>query len=163
MPAAACLAVALFAFSSAAFARPLAVLDYELVDYTLTPNEPLQVERTQRLAPLLREALISRGVELVDIPGVTVARASPGVNYLFDHPEIAAALARSRGAETIAVCRHDRPSALFSYLHVRLVDADRSRVIGDFVVEIKGQFDTTAPHGTARLADDIATALEVGK
>jgi hypothetical protein len=157
---AACLAHALFAFSPAALARPLAVLNFELVDATQEANDPLQIERTQRLGPLLREALAARGVELVDVPGVTAVRASPGGSYLFDRPQIAAAMGRSRGAEAVAVCRYDRSTATSSALRVRLVDAERSQVMRDFVVEIKDQFDSAAPRGTARLADDIADALD---
>jgi hypothetical protein len=151
----------LLTFAASAAARSLAVLDFELVDTTLAVGDPGQIERTQQLAPMLREALAARGVELIDIPATTAAAANHGVGYLFDHPELAATLAGSGGADTIAVCRHDRPTALFSYLCIRVVEAARSRVIGDFVVEIKGQFSVTAPRGVARLADDIAATLGV--
>lgn len=153
------LAFALLCISPASLAGRLAVLDFELVDTTLDPGGAEQVERTRQLAPLLREALASRGVELLEIPGPAAARSNHGVGYLFDRPQLAAALARMGGAEAIAVCRHDRPTPLFSYLRVRLVDADRAKVIEDFTVEIKGQFDVTARHGTARLAEGIAGRL----
>jgi hypothetical protein len=42
---------------------------------------------------------------------------------------------------------------------VRLVETKPRRPAGEFVVEIKGRFEETAARGTARLAEQIGTAL----
>ena len=152
-------ALAAILAATATPAATVAVLDFELADTTLTDDRPAQVERTARLAPMLRAALASAGIEAVAVAGARAEAANPGRGYLFERPAEAAALGREKGADFIAVCRHDRPSPLFSYLRVRLVDAAKASVIGDYVVEIKGQFEVTAPRGTARLADDIASRL----
>jgi hypothetical protein len=150
--------------AGAAAASPtLAVLDFELVDLAETGDTAVQMARTARLAPLLRQALTDRGLAVVAVPPAAQAEAERSFGYLRDHPDIAAALARRFGADWIVVNGHHRPTPLFSYLRARLIDAHTARAAEDYVVEIKGPFEITAPRGAARLAEDIAATLAAGQ
>jgi hypothetical protein len=139
-------------------ATTIAVLDFELRDLTLAPNQPMEIDRTARVAPALRSALQRRGLST---PGGSVSRqaeADKAVGYLFDHPDVAAELGTAVGAQWVAVGRLHKPSDLFAYLQVQLVDACTRRSVGSFSVEIKGQ-GQALERGTVALAEQLAQAL----
>ena len=113
----------------------IAVLDFELNDLTLLPRTPEELARTAGVAPLLREALVKKGgYESVAIGPAAQAQANVSFGYLFDHTEVAAQLGERLGVDWIAVGRVHKPSFLFAYLKVRLVNTRPRRVAGDFVV-----------------------------
>jgi len=144
-------------FGSPAFAGTrIAVLDFELNDLTLLPRTPEELARTANVAPLLQEALVKKGgYESVDIGPAAQAQANVSFGYLFDHPEVAAEFGKRLGADWIAVGRVHKPSFLFAYLKVRLVNTTTTRVVGDYVVEVKGYLRKLTERGAASLADQI--------
>lgn len=159
----ACTAFSLFAlFSVPAFAgMRIAVLDFELNDLTLIPRTPEELERTASVAPLLREALTKRGgYELVAIDAATQNEADGSFGYLFDHPGVAAELGRRFGVDWVAVGRVHKPSFLFAYLKVHLVNVKTKRIVGDYVVEVKGYLKKLTERGTASLADQIDQTIK---
>ncbi|MGQ0591979.1 MAG: DUF2380 domain-containing protein [Gammaproteobacteria bacterium] len=134
----------------------IAVLDFELNDLTLLPGTPEELARTANVAPLLREALVKKGgYESVAIDPAAQAQANVSFGYLFDHTEVAAQLGERFGVDWIAVGRVHKPSFLFAYLKVRLVNARTRRLVGDFVVEVKGHLKKLTERGAAILADQI--------
>ena len=139
----------------------IAVLDFELKDLTPMPRTPDELERTASVAPLLRDALAARGgYALVDIDPHDQAEADASVGYLFEHPENAAELGRQSGADWIAVGRVHKPSFLFAYLIVQLVDADTHQIAGDYVVEVKGSMEEVTRRGAANLAEQIDQTIQ---
>jgi hypothetical protein len=140
--------------------KSLTVLDFELIDLTLLPDTPEEIERTASVAPMLRKELTERNeLRVVDVGSLAQTQADRGVGYLFQHDGVAADLASRHGAEYIAVGRVHKPSFLFVYLMVHLVDvADKAR-IGDFVVEVKGQTPRALQGGVERLAEKISGTL----
>jgi hypothetical protein len=144
----------LFSFPALADTH-IAVLDFELNDLTLLPRTPEELERTASVAPLLREALAKKGYELVFLHPEIQEEANVSFGYLFDHPEIAAELGRRFGAGWIAIGRVYKPSFLFAYLKVRLVNVKTQRLVGDYVVEVKGCLKMLTERGAASLADQI--------
>jgi len=86
--------------------------------------------------------------------------ADKASGYLFDHDDAAAELARAAVADYVAVGRLHKPSPLFSYLMVTLIRTADARRVGEYVVEIKGQFEQTAAKGTRRLAEQIQQTLQ---
>lgn len=124
------------------------------------PRTAEELERTASVAPLLREALVKRGgYDLVAIDPATQAEANMAFGYLFDHPEVAAELGQHAGADWIAVGRVHKPSFLFAYLKVHLVNVKTKRLAGDYVVEVKGYLKTLTQRGTARLAEQIGQTI----
>jgi Protein of unknown function (DUF2380) len=105
---------------------------------------------------LLREALAKKGgYELVAIDPATQAKLDVSFGYLFAHPEVAAGLGGRFGADWIAVGRVHKPSFLFVYLKVRLVDVKARRLVDDYVVEVKGYLKRLTERGAESLAEHI--------
>ncbi|MGH8534654.1 MAG: DUF2380 domain-containing protein [Gammaproteobacteria bacterium] len=144
-----------------AFAQTrIAVLEFELHDLTLLPRTSEELERTASVAPLLRAALVKKGgYEAVTIAPDTQAKANAAFGYLFDHPEVAAELGARFGAEWVAIGRLHKPSFLFAYLKVHLVNVNSQRLSGDFVVEVKGYLKKLTERGVGRLAEQIVQAI----
>ncbi len=159
-----CIALGLVvAFFSPAYAADtrIAVLDFELNDLTPMPRTPDELERTASVAPLLREALTGKGgYALISIDPGDQAEADAAVGYLFEHPEVAAELGRQSGADWIAVGRVHKPSFLFAYLKVQLVNVDTGRVAEDYVVEVKGSVEKVTRRGAASLAEQIHQTIQ---
>jgi hypothetical protein len=145
-----------------AAAHSIAVLEFELNDLTLTPNSQEDRDRTAQLGPMLRDALAARGVAVVPVTSHAQDAADKGFGYLFEHPDEAAGLARAAGADWVVACRLHKPSFLFSYLKVRLIDARSGEMAGNFTVEIKGRFEDTARRGVRALTEQILEALPPG-
>jgi Protein of unknown function (DUF2380) len=139
----------------------IAVLDFELKDLTPMPRTQAELERTASVAPLLREALAeSGGYEILIVDPEAQAEADLAVGYLFDHPELAAELGKQFGADWIAVGRLHKPSYLFAYLKVLLVNGQTQRIAGDYVVEIKGAGKKVVERGAATLAEQIDETID---
>jgi len=138
---------------------PVAVLDFELNDLTLDPNNPEERERTASIKPLLGELLVSASHGLVDIDATAQRAADQGFGYLFDHADVAAALARAAGADWVIVGRVHKPSFLFVYLKAHVVNARTGELVADLVVEIKGQQQALTRRGVEKLAQQIEAAI----
>ncbi len=151
----------MLATHSAWAAIPIAVLDFELKDLTLIPNTPEERRRTASVAPLLRQAIDLKGnYKQIVIDPAAHHTADAGVGYLFDHPEEAARLGQAYGADYIAVGRVHKPSFLFVYLQIHLVEVKGQRKVGDLVVEIKGSEEGLTRRGVEHLADQIDEILK---
>lgn len=153
------LALALICESVIAETR-LAVLDFELKDLTPMPRIPAEIERTAAIKPLLEAELKRAGYVIMTIDLKAQKRAENGVGYLFDHHDAAAALAKPFGADYVLVGRLHKPSFLFVYLMGRLIRVSDSRLIGDFVSEVKGSDAKLTLKGVENLTVKIDSALE---
>ena len=144
----------------AAFAAPVAVLEFELNDLTLNPDVAAETERAASLRPLLIERLTEHhGIEVIDNPPRAAIEAEKGRGYLFDRPELAAEIGREAGAAWIVSGRLHKPTFLFAYMKAQLIDTRTGRVAADFVVEVKGQQKKITPRGIETLARQISDAL----
>ena len=140
----------------------IAVLDFELSDLTLTPNSTQELARTASLRGLLEQALSERSeARLVRVSSADQQAADQGFGYLFDHPEAAASLAAQSEADYVVVGRLHKPSDLFAYLRVHLVQVGSGRVVGDYVVEVKGAVPALTQRGVSTLAKNIDGTLRV--
>lgn len=105
---------------------------------TLAPNIPIEVERTASIKPLLEQQLRDSHYQIVAITTTDQQHANSGVGYLFDHNDVAAHLGQQNGADFIIVGRLHKPSFLFAYLMVHLIEVKTGRLIGNYVTEAKG-------------------------
>ena len=137
----------------------IAILDFELNDLTLQPNNPAERERTASIGPMLRDALSLQNYETVTISPGAQAKADVGFGYLFDHHARAAALGAEHDADWILVGRVHKPSFLFAYLMGRLVNVHSGELIGDYLVEIKGPTRKLTRRGVNNLAERIIHTL----
>jgi hypothetical protein len=141
----------------------IAVLDFELNDLTLDPNNAAERERTASIRPLLEEALVAGGARIMRIEPAAQSAADKGFGFLFDHADEAAGLGRAAGADWVIVGRVHKASFLFVYLMVHVVEVSSSKQVADLVVEVKGPQKTLTGRGVQRLAEDIHEALTRAK
>ncbi len=116
----------------------IAVLDFELKDMTLAPGIPAEIKRTASIKPLLEQQLRDQGYQMVAIPAAAQQYADSGIGYLFDHDDAAARLGQQHQVDYIIVGRLHKPSFLFAYLMVHLIEVKSGKIIGDYVSEAKG-------------------------
>jgi hypothetical protein len=134
----------------------IAVLDFELNDLTLDPNNATERERTASIRPMLQEALTAHEFRTVDVDPEAQSAADEGVGYLFDHSDVAASLGKAVGADWIVVGRVHKSSFLFAYLKAHVVNTRTGAQVGDLVVEVKGPQQSLTRRGVEALAQQIA-------
>ncbi|CZF84123.1 hypothetical protein GCE9029_04214 [Grimontia celer] len=148
-------------FSASSLSSGIAVLSFELADLTQVDNNTEEVIRTASLAPMLRKALNGEhGYDTVQIPLDAYENANQGFGYLFEHADSAAELGESLGADWIVITRIHKPSFLFSYLIVQVVNVKAKRAYPELIVEIKGQQAEMNQRGVDKLAEKIHSQIE---
>ncbi len=83
----------------------IAILDFELSDVTLAPGIPAEIERTASIKAMLEDELKKAGYIIIAIDLTAQHQANAGFGYLFNHNDVAAALARQAGADYVLVGR----------------------------------------------------------
>lgn len=139
------------------------VLDFGLNDDTLLPRVPIELARTAAVAPAVRARLAARGHTIVSAattPEIQ-AQASNGYKYFVEHPLVAAALGQAAGAEWVAIGRVNKPSFLFAYFVIDLVDAATGRIVAHLETSPRGAISNARLQTRAAeaLADEVHRAL----
>ena len=127
------LLAALSLFSPATFAVPLAkvmALDFQLNDMTDLPNAPEELARVALLSATFKQKLADGGIELVPVTEQQKTQLSTySATYLFDHTDVAAQLAKGSGADYVIVAVALKPTYLFVYPRVLVVDVKTKAVV----------------------------------
>jgi hypothetical protein len=137
----------------------IAVLDFELRDLTVLNNLPAEIERTASVKPMLEEELSKSGFEIISIPLAEQQHAAAGFGYLLDHSDSAAALGKKFMADYVLVGRLHKPSFLFVYLMVHMVDVNRQAMVGNYLSEVKGGHKKLTRKGVEDLVVKISRTL----
>lgn len=137
----------------------IAVLNFELNDLTLAPANPAELQRVQSAQPLLQTALQAQGQRLVTISDEQQQQANQGFGYLFEHPDVVAALGRAHQTDYVIVGRLHKPSFLFAYFMLKLVDSHNGKVLADLVIEAKGSDSATTQRSLTSAAHQLIAAL----
>ena len=116
----------------------IAVLDFELKDLTLAPYTEAEIKRTSSIKPLLEKELKKSGFNIIQIDSKAQQQANSGFGYLFAHHDVAANLGKQYQADYIIVGRLHKPSFLFAYLMVNLIDTNTGKLIAHYISETKG-------------------------
>lgn len=154
------LAVGILSGAEASAGPRIAVLDFELNDITSLPNTLAERQRTATMAPLLSESLSRVGdyqIAAIDADSQKAANASFG--YLFRFHDLAAQLGRRQGVEWVVVSQHSKPSFLFSYLWVYLIDVKKQAAVARYDIELKGNDAKVTRRGIEALAGKIDATL----
>lgn len=138
----------------------IAVLDFELKDLTLDPNNPEEQERTASIRSMLQELLASPRHRIVAIDPAAQRAADKGTGYLFDHADVAATLGRAAGADWVIAGRVHKASFLFVYLMAHVVNARTGEQAAALVVEVKGPQKALTRRGVEKLAQQIAAVVD---
>ncbi|MCH7510284.1 MAG: DUF2380 domain-containing protein [Proteobacteria bacterium] len=132
----------------------IAVPDFELLDLTFKLSDPKKVaeidaqdQKTVELIETLLRDGITNTASYTLIPISTEARneADKGVGYLFDCTSCSAELGRNHDADYILIGRLHKPSYLFSYIIVRVIDTQANKLINEFRSEVKGKPSKSIP------------------
>ncbi|MDD4915484.1 MAG: DUF3280 domain-containing protein [Methylococcales bacterium] len=139
----------------------IAVLDFELNDITSLPNTIQERQRTASFRPLLEAALSQAGdYRIVTVDTAEQADANPGFGYLFRFGDLAADLGAQAGADWVVVGQHSKPSFLYSYLMVHLVNVKNRAQVANFDIELKGNHHKVSQHAARAMADKIHRFLQ---
>lgn len=137
-----------------------AVLDFELNDITSLPNIPTERQRTATMAPLLIDTLSKTdGYEIVPVDAKLQKTANSSFGYLFRFHDVAAQLGKQLGADYIIVSQHSKPSFLYSYMWVYLIDVNKQTLVARYDIELKGSHQKVTQHGIASLTRKIQATV----
>lgn len=140
-----------------AMAAPrVAVLDFEFYDRSGLPESAAEVARLERASEQLRVAARDLGGMTVIAPGRQAEQdENKGKGYLYECAQCAAEFGRSLGADYIAVGQFYKPTALFSYLFLRVFNTRNGALEAEYKEEAKGAPDKTVLRGANILAADL--------
>ncbi len=169
------LAVALLALSGApartAEPRPrVVVLAVDLNNLHYSAPDSAFAGRVARLADALRARLGSAcGYEVVRVDSATAAAAHVTDGYFYDHPDVAAGLARGVGADWVIIPRLNRASAWVADLQAHVVRVRDTVLVSNRIVELKGLELTPelaarlTERGSAWMADQLSQVIELAR
>ena len=132
----------------------IAVPDFELLDLTLKLSDPKKAaendaqeqKKVELIETLLRDGITNTaGYTLIAISIEARNEADKGVGYLFDCTSCSAELGRNHDADYILIGRLHKPSYLFSYIIVRVIDTQANKLINEFLSEVKGKPSKSIP------------------
>ncbi len=139
----------------------IAILDFELKDITSLPNTPDEIIRTASFKPLLESAIKNLGhYKIIQISIKDYAYENGGLGYLYKFHDIAASLGKKYGAEWIIVGQHSKPSFLFSYLMVNVVNVKNKNLVSHFDIELKGNHKKVTQRGIKAISKKIIDRIQ---
>ena len=150
------------AISAASIAKVM-VLDFPLNDLTDLPNPPEEIARTADFNQYFKQRLADDGIELVPVTdNIEAVAAAQSATYLFDHPDIAADLAKGSGADYILIGVAMKPTYLFVYPRLLLVEIATKRKAFTAYVQMEGSWleKTTTANSAQRLAEKVSIKLK---
>jgi len=134
----------------------IAILSFELNDITSLPNTQTEQIRTASIKPLLEQAMKQIGnYDIIQISPSQQKTENAGLGYLFRFHDIAAKLAEEAGADWLVVGQHSKPSFLYSYLMVHLIDVKTEKFVARYDIELKGNHYKVTQRGVRKLARKI--------
>ena len=139
------------------------VLDFPLNDLTDLPNPPQELARISNFNIAFKQKLIDDGAEIVQVSDqIKAIAAEQSATYLFDHTEIAADLAKDSGADYIVIGVAMKPTYLFVYPRLLLVDVKTKRKAFTAYVQMEGSWldNHTTESSAKRLAGKVSEELK---
>ena len=139
------------------------VLDFPLSDLTDLPNPPEKLARIAYFNAAFKQKLVDKGVQIVPVNDKIKAIATTqSATYLFDHTDIAASLAEGSGADYIIVGVAMKPTYLFVYPRMLLVDIKTKRKAFTTYVQMEGSWldNSTTASSAKNLANKVTAELK---
>lgn len=149
-------------FCDCAFAKQrIAILNFELNDITSLPNTKQEQQRTATIRPLLEQEIQKLGdFEIIQIDAQSQAAANSSFGYLFRFHDLAAKIGHQFGADWVIVGQHSKPSFLFSYLMVHVVNVKTQSLATGIDIEMKGNHEKVTQRSVMALAKKISLFIE---
>ncbi|TXH71925.1 MAG: DUF2380 domain-containing protein [Thiothrix sp.] len=138
----------------------IAVLGFELHDFTQLPIPSAELARTEAAQTILAEALQTAGYIVVPNNQPLQTQANQGFGYLVAHPDKAAELGKALQADYVLVGRVQKPSYLFAYLMVQVIEVKTGQQLAEFSREAKGETVGATRRALLQIATEIPKALD---
>lgn len=149
-------------------APKVAVLSISLNNIHKTIPDSSLPGRIARLGDALRSRLgTACGYDVVPIDPSREAAARVTDDYLYEHPGVAAELARPAGADWVIVPRLNRATAWVADLQAHVIRVRDTMLVSNRIVELKGLelgpelAARLTERGAAWMADQISQAIEL--
>lgn len=139
------------------------VLDFVLNDLTDLPNPPEELARIAYFNVAFKQKLVEDGVEMVPVNDkIKAISATQSATYLFDHTDIAASLAEGSGADYILIGVAMKPTYLFVYPRLLLIDVKTKRKAFTSYVQMEGSWleQNTTASSAKSLAKKVSAELK---
>lgn len=138
-------------------------LDFQLNDLTDLPNAPEELARIEYLSSAFKQKLVDNGVELVPVNDRLKAELSgQSATYLFDRVDYAAKLAEGSGADYLLIAVALKPTYLFVYPRILLVDIKTQKVVMAKASQLESSWldKNTTARSAEKLADMVSEKLK---
>ena len=138
-------------------------LDFQLNDLTDLPNAPEELARIEYLSSTFKQKLVDNGVELVPVNDRLKAEMSnQSPTYLFDQIELASKLAEGSGADYLLIAVALKPTYLFVYPRILLVDIKAQKVVMARASQLESSWSdkNTTARSAEKLADMVSEELK---
>ena len=149
--------------ANAAAPSTVMVLDFQLNDLTDLPNAPQELERIRYLTKVYKEVLVTQGINIVPVANKLKAdMQNQSATYLFDQIEYVAEVAAESGADYVLIGVALKPTYLFVYPRILLVDVKQKKVVLAKAYQLESSWsDQNTTANTARkIAEAVATAIK---
>jgi hypothetical protein len=142
--------------ASASEALPkIMVLDFQLNDMTGLPNAPEELERIRYLTTTYKQKLVENNLQLVPVnEKLQAVIKHQSATYLFDNVDTAAELAADSGADYLLINVALKPTYLFVYPRLLLVDIKTKNVVLAKAAQLESSWSDQST--TARTAEKLA-------
>lgn len=149
---------------SAATTSKVMVLDFQLNDLTDLPNAPDELKRISYLSSQYKANLDQQGVTMIPVADKLqqdIRNQSP--TYLFDHIEYVADVGAENGADYVIINVALKPTYLFVYPRVLLVDTKQKKVVMSKAFQLESSWsDQNTTANTARKIADVVSSTIKG-
>lgn len=135
------------------------VLAFQLNDLTNLPNAPEELQRIELLSTKFKESLESRGVNVIPEGAkvkAEVEQHSP--TYLYDNVETAIELNKETGADYLVIGVALKPTYLFVYPRLILVDVKKRAVVMSKSAQLESSWSDK--NTTIRTAEKLAQLIK---
>jgi len=127
------------------------VLDFQLNDLTNLPNAPEELARISYLSETFKQKLTENGVSLVAVnKKMQDELMANSATYFYDRVEVAAKMAAGSGADYLLIAVALKPTYLFVYPRILLVDIKTQKVVLSQASQLESSWldkNTTARSG----------------
>jgi outer membrane lipopolysaccharide assembly protein LptE/RlpB len=148
---------------AAASEAKVMALDFQLNDLTDLPNAPEELARISYLTETFKQKLVKNGVQLVEVNQALQAELKVNsATYFYDHVKVAAKMAEGSGADYLLITVALKPTYLFVYPRVLMVDIKTQEVVLSKVTQLESSWldkATTARSGE-KLANMVSKRLD---
>jgi hypothetical protein len=134
------------------------VVDFELRDVSPIPNVQPELERTALVGSVINATLAEHGYVLISACPALVESSEQGMGYLFDRPEVAGQLGRQCGADYVLMGQTWKPSFLFVFPQVQVVDT-RQRLSREALVVVSRSVQLEAATHDTNVTEAAARKL----